>query len=477
MNIRQRQILVLLTALISLVVLAAPARGADWFAFQVGSHGFGVTFGSTDWWAYGSSWTHPPHRLSYEAVLDGYGEWLWVDGLGRVWHPWVAAGWTPYHHGRWVVTSAGWTWVAYEPWGYFPHHYGQWAYTSYGWVWMPGYDYRPANVVWVRWGGYVGWYPCAPNGWSHAARGFQHGYHSGYHDGYHDGYHAGHEDGWRDAYWATYVPWNHLSSQDISRHAMSSAAVRRTAASSELRVSPDAPDRAEAQRRGVQLAPIARLETRTVALAGRSVTVARPEGIAGSIQEHARGAVERALAPEVARRVADREGTRTNITVGPQIPRAPSTADQGNRADSIDRSTRAPIRSDHDTVVTQPSSSSRARDVSGTKTAHTADRATVEPLRRGSVPVVNSSDSVPRTRAAGLERSAPPVRVERPRADLTATPEARASAAKSPVPAAASRVRRSDSEDGDDAKRDAQPEGRRYVSERRARGTDEPKRR
>jgi hypothetical protein len=476
MKLGQRQILFLLTALISLVLLAAPARASDWFAFQAGSHGIGVAFGSTDWWAYGVSWSDPHLRLSYDEVLGGYGEWVWVGGLGRVWRPWVAAGWTPYCHGRWVVTSAGWTWVSYEPWGYFPHHYGHWAYTSYGWVWVPGYDYRPANVVWVRWGGYVGWYPSPPNGWSHAARGFQHGYRSGYRDGYPDGYRSGYDDGWRDAYWATYVPWNHLSAQDVSRHAMSSNTVRRTAPGSAVRISIDAPSRAEVQQRGVESAPTVRLEQRTVAVGERSVTVARPEGMAPSVQQHARSTVERALAPEVSRRGVGHGTTPDAATAIESIPpRASVQVDQGRRLSSSDRSLPGSTRSGQDPVTSKPSAGSRARAVIGASTDRSSDRATAETLHRGPPPVIPGSAVTSRPRPTGLERTELPQRADAQRVDQSRSPETRVSVARPSAPSVGSRTRRGESDDGHDAERNAQPQGRKYVSQRRAQGTDGPK--
>jgi hypothetical protein len=160
MNARQRHtIVILIVVLISLTLLAAPARGDDWFGVGFGSHGFSLSFGSTDWAVWGGSWQNPGWSVDYHVALAGYGEWLWVDGLGQCWQPCVTADWRPFTYGRWVWTSLGWTWVSYEPWGYFPHHFGHWAMAPVGWVWMPGTSYHPANVVWVSGGPWVGWYP------------------------------------------------------------------------------------------------------------------------------------------------------------------------------------------------------------------------------------------------------------------------------------------------------------------------------
>ncbi|MEW6365375.1 MAG: DUF6600 domain-containing protein [Acidobacteriota bacterium] len=47
-----------------------------------------------------------------------------------------------------------------EPWGWSVYHYGHWIFTNaYGWVWVPGYEWRPADVVWSYGDGYVGWCP------------------------------------------------------------------------------------------------------------------------------------------------------------------------------------------------------------------------------------------------------------------------------------------------------------------------------
>jgi hypothetical protein len=114
--------------------------------------------------------------------LDGYGHWIDAADYGQVWVPnQQAAGWAPYHDGRWVWEPYyGWTWVAAEPWGWAPYHYGNWFYASgTGWCWYPGayapaspYVYRPALVAFFSFGGGgvagsfafgdVGWVPIAP---------------------------------------------------------------------------------------------------------------------------------------------------------------------------------------------------------------------------------------------------------------------------------------------------------------------------
>ena len=473
MKNRQRRILFLATALVSVVLLAAPASGADWFSFHVGTGGVGLSFGSSDWWVYGASWDEPHLRLSYDAVLNGYGEWVWVDGLGRVWRPWVAAGWTPYHHGRWVVTSAGWTWVSYEPWGYFPHHYGHWAYTSHGWAWVPGYTYRPANVVWVHWGGHVGWYPCPPHGWSHAARGFHHGYRGGYRDGYHRGYDRGYGDGWRDAHWATYVPWSHLSSHDIARHATNSATLRRTAVSSELRISDTAPSRAEVQQRGVEMAPTARLEQRTVTLGGRNVTVARPEGMVHSVQQHARSTAERALPSELTRRVVDR-GRAPDTTTTPRSSgtRTSLPADSNRRISRSTQSPRASAQSDNARTAPTPLHTGRA-----TTATALSERASMDRLSRRPTNVASGSEALSHPRAVGHDPIPQHQRTESRRAGQPETPEGRGSATRHSAPSTVSRDRRNTNDDKHDGKRVTQPDDRWDVSQRQGKGTERVKRR
>jgi len=264
---------------------APPADAGGSFGMHIGSAGFGVSVGFGDWSVYTRSWSDPYWSLDFNAVLTGYGEWVWVNGLGRVWRPWVTVGWRPYTFGRWVGTGVNWTWVAYEPWGYVPHHYGSWAYCSFGWVWQPGYSYSHANVVWTRSGSHVGWYARPPHGWSHAAHGFRHGYRHGYRDGY--------SDGWHDARYGTYVDWRHFGSDNVSHHA-----VTHTMATPGRLVNHTAPpSAAEVRQRGGASVVQAQLSRRTVRMGDREVTIARPEGVAQSIERNAAEAAAGALSP------------------------------------------------------------------------------------------------------------------------------------------------------------------------------------
>jgi hypothetical protein len=112
--------------------------------------------------------------------LADYGAWESTPEYGPVWTPTVvAAGWSPYHFGRWVwVAPWGWTWVDDAPWGFAPFHYGRWAYRDTRWCWVPGPRrvrpvYAPALVAWVGspgasvsisagGGAGVGWFPLGP---------------------------------------------------------------------------------------------------------------------------------------------------------------------------------------------------------------------------------------------------------------------------------------------------------------------------
>ena len=155
----QRQLALSIAAVCLALTISSPsAHAGEWFGLRFGHHGVGLSFGVGSWGVYSRGWSDSHWSYDFNTVLSGHGEWLWVDGLGRVWRPWVTAGWRPYTHGRWVYTSYGWTWVAYEPWGYIPHHYGHWAHAAYGWVWVPGYTYHASRVVWVHAGSYIGYF-------------------------------------------------------------------------------------------------------------------------------------------------------------------------------------------------------------------------------------------------------------------------------------------------------------------------------
>jgi hypothetical protein len=105
----------------------------------------------------------------FYGTLAPYGEWVYVDGYGRVWRPSVAVvgpGFRPYGPGGyWVYTDYGWSFESDWSWGWAPFHYGRWYLDGgYGWVWVPGTVWAPAWVSWRYGGGYVGWAPLPPAG-------------------------------------------------------------------------------------------------------------------------------------------------------------------------------------------------------------------------------------------------------------------------------------------------------------------------
>src|SRR4051812_47813668 len=58
----------------------------------------------------------PPTQQTFEQQLSPYGRWVDTPEYGRVWVPGnVPPDWQPYSDGRWVSTSAGWTFVAAVP--------------------------------------------------------------------------------------------------------------------------------------------------------------------------------------------------------------------------------------------------------------------------------------------------------------------------------------------------------------------------
>jgi hypothetical protein len=379
-----RRHIVLAAAMVLTMILAAPtveAGGA--FGLHIGSGGFGVSVGFGDWGVYSNSWADPYWSINFNATLAGYGQWTWVSGLGKVWRPWVAASWRPYTHGRWVSTSYGWTWVAYEPWGYVPHHYGHWAYCSFGWVWVPGYTYTAANVVWVRAGGYVGWYARPPWGWSHAHHGFHHGYRHGYHDGWGNGYHTGYADGWRDARYATYVDWRHFGTENVSRHSVS----HRIASNNRIEGLSSGPTRAEIRRRGSSAVPEAQISRRTVTMDGREITIARPEGVAGSIERHAADTVGSALSRQALDNRQPMVQPRRVSGTSDERSSRPAIAARETRSPRIDRST-------------EGSSSSRSRQPVA------SSRSTRKPAVESGRSSSRSSESISQSRFGANQPSA-----------------------------------------------------------------------
>lgn len=334
MNRHRRMMLLATIGTLAVVLGGAPAEAGSGFELRFANGGAGVSVAYGDWGVYTAAWSQPSWSFSYDAALAGYGEWVWVSGLGRVWRPWVKRGWQPYTYGRWVTTSYGWTWVAYEPWGYFPHHYGNWALTSFGWVWAPGYTYHAAGVVWVRTGSYVGWYAAPPRGWCHADHGFRPGYDRGYRDGYVRGY----DDGWRDARYATYVSWKHFGSENVSHYQVAHSVASRGRVEALGRP----PSAREVRDHGGAAFVETRLDTRSAEVGGHTVLLARPVGVAGSVDRHASETVRGTLSPAALNARQPRERAQPSGTPPSRRPQPASSRDQTIRArQEVDRS---PVR-------------------------------------------------------------------------------------------------------------------------------------
>lgn len=100
----------------------------------------------------------------YRRPLDPYGQWVDDRTYGRVWRPYVAAGWAPYTDGYWGWSNWGWSWIATGPWAW-TFHYGRWvSLPSFGWAWYPGSVWGPAWVDWHAGDGWIAWAPLAPFG-------------------------------------------------------------------------------------------------------------------------------------------------------------------------------------------------------------------------------------------------------------------------------------------------------------------------
>jgi hypothetical protein len=99
------------------------------------------------------------------STLDGYGTWMDVAGLGRVWQPAVSYDWRPFSDGQWVWTDRGWMWLSDEPFSWVVYHYGYWSHWgAAGWLWVPGYEWSPARVHWYAGEDFIGWAPLSPPG-------------------------------------------------------------------------------------------------------------------------------------------------------------------------------------------------------------------------------------------------------------------------------------------------------------------------
>lgn len=397
---KTNQRLLICASLLAAVFILKPAiAGAGGhFGLHFGTGGFGVSVGAGDWGVHTTAWSNPQWSPSFNVALEGYGEWVWIEGLGRCWRPWVAAGWRPYTHGRWARTGLSLTWVAYEPWGYFPHHYGNWAHASYGWVWVPGYTYVSANVTWVRGGAHVGWYARPPHGWSHSARAFHHGYRHGY------------RDGWNDARYGTYVGWQHFTSGNVSHHAVAHTVASKT----HLNHGGAVPNNDELWRKGRSKLSPSRVSTRTVRMDGREVTLARPDGSTASIERHAPGTVRTALS-EPAQRLRQ-----------PQVVARQSTEGHSTRSAAVgsasrrSRVTESRVRSPNSAGQRKQSNGALSRSELRGLPSHSRFQSTTAGVKRADA---GRSGNVPRVspvaRKTGRTRAAAPSRTRITTASLS----------------------------------------------------------
>lgn len=104
----------------------------------------------------------------FDAALSPYGNWVTIDGYGRVWRPTIGVrspGWRPYSDGgRWVYTDYGWYWMSDYSWGSVAFHYGRWFNDPrWGWCWWPNRVWGPSWVSWRYDNDYCGWAPLPPN--------------------------------------------------------------------------------------------------------------------------------------------------------------------------------------------------------------------------------------------------------------------------------------------------------------------------
>src|SRR5216684_204386 len=132
--------------------------------YDYGSQQYG--YGSQQYGSPPDSAGAGPSMDDFRSGLDRYGRWVETPEYGWVWQPTqVGSRWQPYWDGRWMWTTAGWTWVTDEPWGWATYHYGRWAMLDgVGWIWLPGRVWGPAWVAWRWGGGYAGWCPLGPRG-------------------------------------------------------------------------------------------------------------------------------------------------------------------------------------------------------------------------------------------------------------------------------------------------------------------------
>jgi len=379
--------------LLGAMLLVVPARAAHagvGFGIAVDGGGFSFVMGYRNHPVYSPAWNQPGLAIRFETYLSGYGEWVTITGMGRVWKPWVLPSWRPYTWGRWVYTSYGWTWVAYEPWGYVPHHYGSWAMTSYGWVWRPGYVYRPAHVTWIRYGSHVGWYPAPPYGWSQSRHAWWPGYRSGHRNGFREGYNVGYARGWEDARYANFVRWDQMAAGNIAEVAIPGERFRGLGPAT-VRPLQAPPSVLRVQRAVGRPIPSVRVSERSISMNGRTVRAVRPAGVEESIARYSVNAARGSMAPSVVRDLdrrareltpESRRGASRSVTRPPasrqlrrpaarRISETREIAPRGSSRRPTVRSGASGTRRSSANAFRVPRSVSRAPDKSRTATANT----------------------------------------------------------------------------------------------------------
>ena len=288
---------------ISLTILAAPARGDDSFGVQLGRGEISLSFGSSNWAVYGSSWSDPGWRIDQHGSLR-----LRRVGVGGRTRPVLAA------VGRARVEALHLRPVGLDPagldlgglrtLGLFPSP-----------LWELGAEHlrlgvdsripiptgerdlgrgrrfrRLGTPVRPRGG-------ATPEGAGNAAT-------RGYASGYDDGYSASSR---HDAEHATYTQWRHFGADDLSRHAVPYKAARDGGWSpTAIRPGAAAPDRDDLNRRGI-VTPQMEIESRMVRIGDRQVELARPMGAQPVIRRNAEPTLQRALAENAQRTAVARE--------------------------------------------------------------------------------------------------------------------------------------------------------------------------
>jgi len=111
----------------------------------------------------------PPAPPPFMEVLTPHGTWRHETNLGWYWRPFEAdrtSGWRPYlSGGHWEWVGDGWHWRSDYVWGATVFNYGRWFNLAErgGWIWIPGEEFSPAWVYWVKpQDGFWGWAPLPP---------------------------------------------------------------------------------------------------------------------------------------------------------------------------------------------------------------------------------------------------------------------------------------------------------------------------